>query len=34
MKAAAVRNYCFSLADVKVNFIPYEGPDLTILFFL
>ena len=31
VKAAAVRN---SLADVKVNFIPFEEPDLTISFFL
>ena len=33
VKAAAVRNYSFSLADVKVNFIPFEEPDLTISFF-
>ena len=29
-----MRNYSFSLADVKVNFIPYEDPDLTIFFFV
>ena len=29
-----MRNYSFSLADVKVNLIPYEGPDLTIFFFV
>ena len=32
VKAAAVRNYSFSLADVKVNFISYEESDLTIFF--
>ena len=28
-----MQNYSFSLADVKVNFTPYEDPDLTIFFF-
>ena len=32
VKAAAVRIYSFSLADVKVNFISYEESDLTIFF--